>query len=1128
MLDCDAAVLRKRTGENWHLAAKKWGALWTFNGTIEQCNVNSNRPKDAESAGQQRQEPTKARRSAWLVLSVFLGIAVTWWTIHHLDHRNTLSFNQTIQPILSEHCYACHGPDPGARKAGLRLDRAEFAFAAHEKFGPAIVRGNPDKSPLVRRIESNDPKERMPPPEARHTLKPEQIALLRQWVKEGAAYEEHWSFIAPKRPTVPPTKDQQWARTPIDRFILSRLEKEGLKPSEEADKPALIRRVSYDLTGLPPTPNEVTAFVADVSPNAYEKVVDRLLANPRYGEHRAHYWLDVARFGDTHGLHLDNFRSIWPYRDYAIQSYNHNKRFDQFIKEQIAGDMLPEKNLDTLVASAFLRAGISSGEGGTLIEELRVNNKRERAEAFGAAFLGLTTGCAVCHDHKFDPITRRDFYQLTAFFNNLTENPSNDDRPDWPPFIRVPKDNNRAEYEQVLAKRSEIENQIRQRRAHDRELVAAWLKDSKSRSQPLSTTGLKVRFRFDEQQGVTFANSAPGAKLTSATATESPVIWGEGIWLWPYMRMDTGTRLDLPDAGDVEWNQPFTVAFWLRPDLRPLDSKDAKQPSGVILARADSAQKSRGWQLRINQRKLAFTLSHEGPNNAASVETKEAVLIEGRWNHIVASYSGSGKAGGMTLYVDGQPQELKIVKDKLDGTVRAFVPMTFGRLSPDAEPLRQSAYQDFRFYSRELTASEAAGAPFEDYVSEIVQKPLSAWSDDEFKVVSDFYFAQRDEVARSLTAQLPALNQQLDTLSKDGDVTLVSEESPGLAYADMLTRGVYNARTGRVRPAVPHFLPPLPAGAAADRLGLAEWTVTPANPLTARVTVNRMWQEIFGTGIVETTEDFGVMGARPSHPELLDWLAVDFRDSGWDVKRFYKQLVMSATYRQSARVTPELAEKDPKNRLLARGPRFRMDSEMLRDTALAASGLLVEKLGGPSVKPYQPSGIWDGSHDASNTRKYTQDHGDALYRRSLYTFWKRMATMPDMDTFDSPMRDAACTRRQRTDTPLQALVAMNEPLRLEASRKLAERLIHESSDARARLDRLGQILLARGWNAKEKTVLESALVKFAATYSKDPAAAAQLLNVGESKVDMAIPAPELAAWMLVSSAALNLDAVMNK
>lgn len=1068
-------------------------------------------------------------RFLWVVVAVLLGIAVIWWAAHRLAGSSAkLSFNQTIQPILSENCYACHGPDPGARKAGLRLDRGEFAFAPHEKFGPAILRGNPDKSPLVRRIESSNPKERMPPAEAHRTLKPEQIALLRRWVKEGAVYEEHWSFIAPQRPPIPETKNQRWARNPIDGFILSRLEKEGLAPSDQADRPTLIRRVTYDLTGLPPTPDEVQAFVTDGSGNAYEKVVDRLLTSPRYGEHRAHYWLDVARYGDTHGLHLDNFRSIWPYRDYVIKSFNQNKPFDQFVKEQIAGDMLPTKNLDTLVASAFLRVGISSGEGGALIEELRVNNKRERAEAFGAAFLGLTTGCAVCHDHKFDPITRKDFYRLTAFFNNLTENPSNDDRQDWPPFIRVPKEDNRAAYEQILAKRTGLENQIAQQHARARELVASWLKDSESPAQPVNTPGLQVRLRFDEQNDMGFINSARGAKVRNVSATGSPVIWGEGIWLWPYMRMDTTTRLDLPDAGDIEGNQPFTVAFWLRPDLRPLESKDKKKPDGVILARANAKQDSRGWQLRIREGKLEFTLTHKSPQNAVTIETKQRVLIEGRWNHIAASYSGSGKAAGMNLYVDARPQELKVVKDKLDGSVRTSAPMTLGRIFPDVDPLRQSAFQDFRFYARELASDEVARLPFEDYVSEIVQKPLSEWSDDEFKVVSDFYFAQRDELTRSLTAQLPALNSELDRLSKDGDITLVSEEAPGLAYADMLTRGVYNARTERIRPAVPHFLPPLPAGTSPDRLGLAEWTVSPTNPLTARVTVNRMWQEIFGTGIVETTEDFGIMGARPSHPELLDWLAVDFRDHGWDVKRFYRQLLLSATYRQSARVTPQLADKDPKNRLLARGPRFRMDSEMLRDTALAASGLLVEKLGGPSVKPYQPPGIWDGSHDASNTRKYVQDHGDALYRRSLYTFWKRMATMPDMDTFDSPMRDAACTRRQRTDTPLQALVAMNEPLRLEASRKLAEHVIHESSTVDARLNYLGQVLLARDWSSKEKTVLETALTKFAATYSKDPSAAVRLLNVGESKVDKAIPAPELAAWMLVSSAALNLDAVVNK
>jgi len=1039
-----------------------------------------------------------------------------------------LSFNETIQPILSENCYRCHGPDPGSRKAGLRLDRGEFAFAPHEKSGPAIIKGDTEKSPLVRKIQAKNPKYRMPPPEAQKTLKPEQIALLRRWIKEGAEYEEPWAFIAPKRPAVPHTQHEKWIRNAIDSFIVERLEKGDLAPSPEADRRTLIRRVSYDLTGLPPTPEEAEAFAGDESPNAYEKVVDRLLASPRYGEHRAHYWLDVARYGDTHGLHTDHFRSIWPYRDYVIKAFNQNKPFDQFVREQLAGDMLPEKNLDTLIASAYLRAGISTAEGGTLTEELRVNNKRERTEAFGAAFLGLTTGCANCHDHKFDPITQKDFYRLTAFFNNLTENPSNDERSDWPPFLRVPKPEHRAAYEQTLAIRSNLERQIDLRRAQARELITEWLAKPGTEPRSVSTDGLVARFRFDEQKGMTFGNSAPGAKQKSV-ATGSPVVWGEGIWFWPYMRTETSTRLELPDVGDIEGNQPFSVGTWLRPHLRPNEPKDKGKPDGVILARADADQETRGWQLAASKGKLAFTLAHQMPDVAIRVETKEKVLAVGRWTHILATYDGCAKAAGVKLYVNGQSQELVVIKDALQGTARTTVPLNFGRTHPDANPLRQSGFQDFRFYARALTAEEAARVPVEDYVTEIGRKPLPTWSEDESKTVMDFYFTQRDETTRKLAAQLPALTEELDRLAKDGDVVLVSQEAPGLAYADVLARGLFSARIERVRPGVPTFLPPMPSGTPLDRRGLAEWTVSPANPLTARVTVNRMWSEIFGTGLVETTEDFGVMGARPSHPRLLDWLAVDFRESGWDVKRFYKQLVLSATYRQCARATPALLEKDPKNRLLARGPRFRMDAEMLRDTALAASGLLVEKIGGPSVKPYQPAGVWEaGSHQNSDTRAYVQDHGDALYRRSLYTFWKRMATMPDMDTFDVPVRDAACTRRQRTDTPLQALVTMNDPQWLEASRRFAERVIHESPKTEVRLKFLGEVLLARPWEPSEKAVLENALSKFLAAYAGDEASAEKLVAVGESKRDSRVPAAELASWMLLASTAMNLDAALNK
>src|SRR5260221_5922843 len=430
-----------------------------------------------------------------------------------------LSFNETVQPILSEYCYGCHGPSSSSRKAGLRLDHPEFAYAPHEKFGPAIIPGKPDSSPLVKRIEAKDPEQRMPPPEARKTLRPEQIAALRQWIKGGAQYETHWAFVAPKVPPLPVPKRTDWAHNDIDRFILARLEAEGLAPSAQADRRTLIRRVTYDLTGLPPTPEEVTAYVEDRSGDAYEKLVDRLLASPRYDEHRARYWLDVARFGDTHGLHLDNFRSIWPYRDYVIRAYDQNKPYDQFVREQLAGDLLPAQNPDQLVATGFIRAGISSGEGGTLVEELRVNNKRERTEAYGAAFLGLMVGCANCHDHKFDPLTQRDFYRLTAVFNNLSEDPSNDDRNDWPPFVRLPAAENRAAYEQTFSTRSIVRREIDARRARARELIADWLAQSAEAPQPGSTDGLQLPFRFDEQRGAPFPNSAPGASPGRATST---------------------------------------------------------------------------------------------------------------------------------------------------------------------------------------------------------------------------------------------------------------------------------------------------------------------------------------------------------------------------------------------------------------------------------------------------------------------------------------------------------------------------------------------------------------------------------------------------------------------------------
>jgi hypothetical protein len=1081
-----------------------------------------------------------------------------------------LDFNQDVQPILASNCFSCHGPDPEMRKANLRLDLEESAFRKRPGKPDAIVPGHPEKSELIRRIESHDPHYLMPQSaqgEAK-PMKPEEVAVLKQWVAEGAHYRPHWAFEKPVRPAVPALQSAGWEKTPIDAFILRRLSKEGLQPSPEADKRTLIRRVTLDLTGLLPTPAEVDQFVQDSSPQAYEHLVDRLLASPAFGEQRARYWLDYARYADTYGLHFDNSRYIWAYRDYLIKAFNSNKPFDQFAREQIAGDLLPAKNLDQLIASGYVRSGVSSNEGGTIPEELRVNIARERTEAYGAAFLGLTVGCAVCHDHKYDPTTQKDFYALSAFFNNINEEPFNGDKPDWEPVVRIPKPQNLEAYNQVMAKRAELQRQLDSSQLQGRTLIANWLASKQNLAQPVSMEQLQVRLRLDEGGGEVLKNSAPHANPTSFPIGKYKPEWGEKTWLWPDFRMDTNTRVDMGQIGDVEWNQPLSSGGWFM--LRSTPSSKALPVFGALISKMDSTQHDRGWVLSVNDGTISVELANQAPAElpkprknqkkdakkdpkespkkkpevvkaavpkdltpmqAIKVSTVTGVPENGNWFHVFFTYDGSGKAAGVKIYIDGNETATKIVSDNLASrSVRTSAPLELGRKSPDALPARDTRYQDIRLYTRALTAQEAKRLPLEDYVAEIISKPREQWNRDQWHAVNEFYFNQVDESAKALHSQIQQMDAELDKLSVGGDVSLVAVERPTVAYADILTRGVYTARKERVEANTPHFLPALPAGVPHNRLALADWTVSPQNPLTARVTVNRMWNELFGAGLVETTEDFGIMGQRPSHPELLDWLAVEFRENGWDMKHMYKLMVMSAVYRQSAKATPDQLARDPKNLLLAHGPRFRMDAEMLRDIALQSSGLLVDKIGGSSVKTYQPPNVWESvGYPTSDTTKYTRDHGDALYRRSLYTYWKRMAMPPDMDAFDAPTRDTACTRRQRTDTPLQALVTMNDMQWVEASRALAERLIKQGGkQPEQRIQYLSELVLSHDPSPQMASVLEHSLNDMQAHYAADPSAARDLVAVGEKPRDGAIPAPELAAWTMVVSEVFNLDETLNK
>lgn len=1111
-----------------------------------------------------------------------------------------LDFNQDVQPILASRCFSCHGPDPEMRKAGLRLDLAEWAMRKRPGHPDAIVPGHPEQSELIKRIGSTDPHHLMPqtPQGEAKPMKPEEIAVLKEWVKEGAVYRPHWAFDVPVRPALPAVSSTNaWARTPIDDFILARMQKEGLRPAPEASKETLIRRVTLDLTGLLPTPAEVQTYVQDKSPQAYEQLVDGLLARPTFGEQRARYWLDYARYADTYGLHFDNSRDIWPYRDYLIRSFNSNKPFDQFAMEQIAGDLLPARSLDPLVGSGYVRLGVSSNEGGTIPEELRVNIARERTEAFGATFMGLTVGCAVCHDHKFDPTTQKDFYALSAFFNNLDEKPFNDDRPVWAPVVRIPKTGNQQAYDRVLAKRAELTRERDAMLQHERELVRRWLQTRQNPPQPVATDRLMLRLRLDEGSGDLLRNSAPGANPASFRTTPSKPEWGETTWMWPDFRMQASTRVMLGQTGDIDANNAFSSGGWFM--LRSAPNYTAGDTPSALVSKMDTTAHERGWDISIKKGILSVDLLNVSPKDEAdhkqsrvkkhaapkelfryptpqdltakdlapnkppakkeppkkkeAAKSKESkkpepekdmtpldgiivsavdpLPLDGQWKHIFFTYDGSGRAAGVRIYINGSRVATRIASDTLAGkTIRTGAPMQLGWRYPDAAPAKETRYQDVRLYARALTSNEASRLPYEDYVAEVAAKPVVQWNEDQWHAVSEFYLNNVDNSFREIEAQIEQLNMQLDKLSKGGDLTLVSSEKPSIAYADVLTRGVYTARTERVEANTPHFLPALPADEPHNRLALAKWTVSPRNPLTARVTVNRMWYELFGTGIVETTEDFGIMGQRPSHPELLDWLAIEFRESGWDIKHMYKLMVMSAAYRQAAQSTPAQLAKDPKNLLLSHGPRFRMDAEMLRDISLQSGGLLVNRIGGPSVKPYQPPNVWEQvSYPTSDTVNYVQEHGASLYRRSMYTYWKRMASPPNMDAFDAPVRDVVCTRRQRTDTPLQALVTMNDVQWIEAARALAQRVILEGGrQSERRISLMSEILLSHAPSPRMAAVLEGSLTQMRSHYAADPKAAHDLVNFGENKRDPSVPEPELAAWTMIASEMLNLDETMTK
>ena len=908
----------------------------------------------------------------------------------------SVEFNRDIRPIFSDKCYTCHGPDSANRKTKLRFDVESGAKIELAKGRLAIAPGDPSKSEVYRRVSSDDKTIRMPPAYMdREKLTDREIDLIRRWIEQGAVWQRHWSFIAPVRPPLPEVRQQGWPRNPIDYFVLQRLERENLAPSSEADRRTLIRRVSLDLTGLPPTPPEVEAFLADSSPAAYEKVVDRLLASPRYAERMAFRWMEAARYGDTNGYQTDGVREMWRWRDWVINAFDRNMPFDQFTVEQIAGDLLPNPTLDQRIATAFHRNHRTTAEGGIVPEEFRVEYVADRAETTSTVWLGLTVGCARCHDHKYDPIKQKEYYQLFAYFNNVPEKGLVYNFGNEEPYIKAPTAEQQRRLEELDHHVAEAESDWH---AIDPKLLEAqrkWeRKIARSKSPDWTVT-----------EGLTFHSPLAGKRSTVDVAgcekddsdCDLPVVDGPS----GKARQFDGKRYLETDGGaaNFDYLQPFTFAAWIKPETN----------KGAILSHYEDYFEGQGHGLYLIDGKIRLHVVFRWTDIGLRLETVNPVKLK-EWQHVLVTYDGKRKASGVHIYVNGEPQKLNVLFDELTWPMDFKLPLRIGA----GGGLRfQGAIDDVRVYRVALTAEQAATIPLRQSIHEIAAMTPETRS----KAQADklrFAFLERAAPKEVRRAQ-----DELSTARKDRQrfwesiptvMVMVESEKPRDAF--VLKRGAYDNPGEKVTPGVPAILPPLRPEWPNNRLGLARWLVDRSNPLTARVTVNRFWQMYFGTGLVKTVQDFGSQGDWPMHLDLLDWLATEFMDSGWNVKALQKTIVMSATYRQSSAVTPEFLQRDPENRLLSRGPRFRLGPEMIRDQALAVSGLLVEKVGGPSVKPYQPAGLWQ---ELAGGDGYHRDRGEGLYRRSLYTYWKRTVAPPFMVNFDSPNRET-CTVRKREPT----------------------------------------------------------------------------------------------------------------
>lgn len=1069
----------------------------------------------------------KIRTSLTFLLHLLMLCGCSWNPPEKIEtaYKNLpeeIDFNYHVKPILSDKCFACHGPDEPARKAGLRLDVAENALEVLEGSGNRpIVPGAPGKSELVSRILSDDPETQMPPPEFKVELSKGEIAILTKWVEQGAEYKPHWSFIKPEKSTLPELASNDWTKNEIDYFVASKLEKEKLEPSDSASKENLIRRLSFNLTGLPPSLQQIEDFVNDSSPKAYEKLVDRLLASSAYGERMAADWMDVARYADSDGYLDDKHREFSPYRDWVIKVFNENMPYDQFTTWQLAGDLIENPTQESILATAFNRLHKKNSEAGIVYEEYRVEYVADRTLSVGKAFMGLSVECARCHDHKYDPISQKDHYELFAFFNSTNEIGTAVYGPNQVsgPSLLLTNDEQNKILEYIDLNIEKAGKELVSVQKDKPAAIASWDKNVSAVENVLGNSlrkGLQAEHDFNRfvPFDATLFKVANHAGNQKAAVVKEPEIKegidGKAVFFNDYTTIRLGEKVGWFDQSD-----PFTVSTIIYPDTN-------YEEAAIFTHCEETRLGMKGYSMHLENNHLKFIIARSWPTNAIQLKTKNPVL-EKQWSNITVSYDGLGKAEGVHIYSNGKEVPVDVEIDNLYKSILfrknahnyPFYGFTMG-VRDKFKTFKNGGIDNLKIHDRELSALEV----LYDFSPKEAIKSISGENGNE--AVADFYYKSIDQAAEANRKKLRQLRKErLEELEPIKEIMVLGDlPEPRPTY--ILDRGMYDARAEEVQPDVPEAIMPFKKDFPRNRLGLSKWLFDKDNPLTARVFVNRLWQMHFGRGLVETSDDFGNQGSLPSHPELLDWLAIQFMESGWDIKKMHKLIVLSATYQQSSKIRPELLEMDTDNVLLARGPSMRMTSEMVRDNALAISGLLSSKIGGPSEYPYQPEGLWDEISNKSWRYEYKQEPGEGLYRRSLYTIWKRTLAPPTMQIFDVGDRSVCTVKRRETSTPLQALVLLNDPQFIEASYVLAENLINETgSDTERQLQKAFQLSTGRAPMDKELVALKKFFDDEFERFLAKKEDAIAYLSMGESKIKNSSDPIKVAALATVINGIMN-------